>query len=68
MAAMHGPTDPPAGGPPAPDSAEYDLMLQLEQLESLKEEMEELGVRTLAEIEARIAELNARLDGLSERE
>ncbi len=44
------------------DQEEYGLMLELEQLETIKEEMEELGVSTLAEVEARIAELHARLD------
>ncbi len=46
------------------DQAEYDLMMELDRLESLREEMEELGVSTLAEIEAKIRELNAKLDDL----
>ena len=37
---------PPSG---EPEEEEYKLMAELEQLESLKEEMEELGVTTLAE-------------------
>lgn len=41
---------------------EYDLMLRLEQLESLEEEMEELGVKTLDEVRARIADLHRQLD------
>ncbi len=41
---------------------EYDLMVELERLESLREEMEELGVHTLAEIQHRIAELHHHLD------
>lgn len=51
-------------GDPVPDGEreEYDLLLQLEELESLKEEMEELGVRTLDEIEARMADLGRKLD------
>ncbi len=47
------------------EKAEYDLMVQLDQLESLKEEMEELGVTTLAEIEARMWELHQRLDEMA---
>lgn len=39
-------------------------MMELEQLESLKEEMEELGVSNLGDIERRIAELNRKLDEL----
>lgn len=44
------------------DQEEYELMMKLDELETLKEEMEELGVSNLAEIEARIAELNRQLD------
>ncbi|MGI5836381.1 MAG: hypothetical protein ACOX87_07800 [Chloroflexota bacterium] len=44
------------------EKEEYDLMMELEQLESLKEEMEELGVTNLAEIKARMEELNRELD------
>ena len=46
------------------DREEYDMMMELEQLESIKEEMEELGVSTLAEIEARMEKLNRELDEL----
>jgi hypothetical protein len=45
-----------------PSDASYDTLLLLEQLESLLEEMEELGVSTRQEIEARIAALHAQLD------
>lgn len=41
---------------------EYDDMELLERLESLREEMEDLGVSTLKEIDARIAELHHKLD------
>lgn len=41
---------------------EYDAMLRLEQLESLEEEMQELGVKTLDEVRARIADLHRQLD------
>ena len=44
------------------DPAEYDAMVILERLESLEEDMEELGVSTLDEVRARIAELHQRLD------
>jgi hypothetical protein len=46
------------------DQAEYDLMMELDQLETIKEEMEELGVSSLVEIEARMAELHRKLDEL----
>ncbi len=45
-----------------PDAPDYDDLLLLERLESLLEEMEELGVSSLAEIEARIAALHHALD------
>ncbi len=44
------------------DRAEYDLMMELDRLESLREEMEELGVSTLAEIDDRMRELHRKLD------
>lgn len=47
-----------------PEKEEYDLMMELEQLETLKEEMEELGVSSLAEVEARMRALNQKLDEL----
>lgn len=40
---------------------EYDEMLLLDRLESLEEEMQELGVTTLDELRARIRELHADL-------
>ena len=43
------------------DPAEYDLTLHLERLESLEEEMEELGVTTLEEVRQRITELHEQL-------
>lgn len=46
------------------EQAQYDLMMELDQLESLKEEMEELGVSTIDEIEARMRDLHQRLDVL----
>lgn len=50
------------------EKEEYDLMMELEHLESLKEEMEELGVSNLAEVEARLEELNRKLDELHHEE
>ena len=41
---------------------EYSEMERLEMLESLREDMEELGVNTLQEVIARIEELHHRLD------
>lgn len=41
---------------------EYSEMERLEMLESLREDMEELGVSTLQEIIKRIDELHRRLD------
>ena len=48
--------------PDEPESGEYDAMLLLERLETLEEDMEELGVRTLDDVRRRIAELNEQLD------
>lgn len=44
------------------DDEEYSDMELLEMLESLREDMEELGVNTLQEVVARIEELHQRLD------
>ncbi len=44
------------------DPAEYDSMLVLERLESLEEEMLDLGVTTLDDVRRRIAELHRELD------
>jgi hypothetical protein len=44
------------------DPAEYNTLMQLERLESLEEEMTELGVSSLDDIRSRIEELNAQLD------
>ena len=44
------------------DPKEYDTMLELERLESLEEEMMELGVTSLDDIRQRIAELHHALD------
>jgi hypothetical protein len=44
------------------DPGEYDVMLELERLESLEEEMVEMQVTSLEEVRERIAELHQQLD------
>jgi len=44
------------------DEVEYSEMDLLERLETLREDMEDLGVTTLAEVIQRIEELHPRLD------
>jgi hypothetical protein len=44
------------------DPAEYNTLVELERLESLEEEMKELGVTSLDDIRRRVDELNAQLD------
>lgn len=44
------------------DPKEYETMMELERLESIEEEMQELGVATLDDVRRRIAELNRKLD------
>jgi hypothetical protein len=44
------------------DMTEYDDLALLEQLETLREDMEDLGVTTLAEVIQRIEELHLLLD------
>lgn len=44
------------------DHQEYELLLLLEQLETLREDMEELGVTSIAEIDAHIAALHRELE------
>ena len=44
------------------DPRQYNLMLELERLESLEEELVELRLTTLDEVRQRIAELHAKLD------
>ena len=46
----------------AVDPGEYDLMLELERLESLEEEMLEMKVTSLEDVRERIAALHQRLD------
>jgi hypothetical protein len=44
------------------DPAEYDAMLLLERLESMEEEMLDLGVSSLDDVRRRIAALHRELD------
>lgn len=41
-----------------------DLLIELDRLEELREELEERGLHTLAEIEARINELSLQVEAL----
>ncbi len=49
------------GGMEELENEEYDAIALLDELESLEEEMEELGVTTLDEVRQRIRELHERL-------
>ncbi len=53
----------PSTGDDAFDQGEYNDMAMLELLETLREDMEDLGVTTLAEIIERIEALHKKLDG-----
>lgn len=44
------------------DPREYDAMLELERLESLEEDMTDLGVSTLDQVRNKIADLHKQLD------
>lgn len=44
------------------DPREYETMLELERLESIEEEMTELGVTNLDQVRKRIRELHEQLD------
>ena len=44
------------------DGATYDLLELLERLESIREELDELGIRSFDELNQRIAELHASVD------
>lgn len=46
----------------------YELMLELDRLEELREDLQERGLRTLEEVERRIAELHQRIDELEDAE
>lgn len=55
------------GKPATPSESErYALYDQLDRLEELIEDMAALGVQSAVEAEARIAELNARIDSLED--
>jgi hypothetical protein len=55
------PDESAKGRDAAPDAKEYEEMLLLERLESLREEMEELGIQSLADLERKIEALQLRL-------
>lgn len=44
------------------DGEEYDEMELLERLETLREDMEDLGITTLAEVIQRVEEMHQKLD------
>lgn len=44
------------------DPQEYDMLMRLERLESLEEEMMEMGIASLDEVRQRIADLHRQLD------
>jgi polyhydroxyalkanoate synthesis regulator phasin len=46
----------------------YELMLELDRLEELREDLEDRGLRTIEDVERRIEELNRQIDQLEERE
>ena len=46
----------------------YELMLELDRLEELREDLQERGLRTLEEVERRIAEVHQRIDELEDAE
>ncbi len=58
----HKGTIPPKANEDALDKEEYGEMELLERLESLREDMEELGVTTLAAVIERIEKMHRQLD------
>ncbi len=44
------------------DQSLYDLMIELDRLEELREELEERGLRTIDEVSQRIEELGAKIE------
>ncbi len=48
------------------DEEEYDALMELERLESLEEEMMEMGVVTLDDVRQRITDLHRQLDNEAE--
>ena len=51
--------------PPDPDRELLPILEELDRLEDLLEEMTDLGVASRADVERRLADLNARVDELS---
>lgn len=56
-----------AAKPPS-ETPLYDLLTELDRLEEIREDLEEMGLRTLEEVDARIEELNQTIDELSGEE
>ncbi len=48
------------------ESRLHVLLMQLDRLEELKEELEELGLRTIDEIDARIESISREVEALEE--
>ena len=62
MAANRGAKRGRRSEPPSVGAPEYAALVRLERLESLVEEMEELGVRTLDDVEREIGALHREID------
>jgi hypothetical protein len=61
------PRRPSAGGKPKGGAAgEYARMLEVERLESLAEDMDELGVASIDDVRRKIAALHQEIDSLAE--
>lgn len=60
------PSAPKSDTPTSGDAEAYASMLALERLESLAEDMQELGVNTLDDLRRKIADLHAQLDAAGE--
>ncbi len=54
-------TEEPRNGAGRRADPEYDLLLLLDRLEELREDMQELGITSLQQLEARIRELHEQL-------
>jgi len=60
------PLSPKAKAPGSGDAEAYARLLALERLESLAEDMEELGVTSLDDVRRQIADLHAQFDAAGE--
>ncbi|MBX6342651.1 MAG: hypothetical protein IRY97_09355 [Thermomicrobiaceae bacterium] len=50
------------------DESLHELLLEIDRLEEIREDMEELGLRTLEDVEARLEELHRLVDEIEARE